>query len=71
MKPVFYSETELNGKFQVMTSEKLEGKGIKNYGGSNPVEYKGEVFFGNTNYWVTKEALENLKNNLNLLKTCF
>ena len=71
MKPVFYSETELNGKFQVMTSVKLEGKGIKNYGGSAPVQYKGEVFFGNTNYWVTKEALENLKNNLNLLRTCF
>lgn len=71
MATIFYNETELNGKFQVMTTEKLEGKGIKNFGGSNPVEYKGEVFFGNINYWVTKQALDNLKANLNLIRTCF
>jgi len=71
MKAIFYNETESNGKFQVMTTENLEGKGIKNYGGSAPVQYQGVSYFGNITYWVTKSALESLKSNFNLTRTCF
>jgi len=68
---IFYNETELSGKFQVMTTLKLEGKGIKNYGGSHIVEFNGELFKENFNYWVTPSALANLKANYNLKRACF
>lgn len=68
---IFFNETELNGKYQVLTTLNLEGKGIKNYGGSAIVEYNGEIHKENKTYWVSKSALENIKNNYKTQRTCF
>ena len=68
---IFFNETTLNDKIQVMTTLKLEGKGIKNYGGSYIVEFHNELFKDNFDYWVTKSAFEKLKLKYNLTRTCF
>jgi hypothetical protein len=68
---IFFNETTLNNKIQVMTTLKLEGKGIKNCGGEYIVEFNNKIFKGNVNYWVTKKAFEILKSNNKLTRTCF
>lgn len=68
---IFYNETTLNNKIQVMTTLELNGKGIKNYGGSNIVEFNSQIFKGNYNYWVTLSAFEKIKSTYKLTRVCF
>lgn len=68
---IFYNETSLNGKFQVMTSAELTGKGIKKVGSNYITTQKGEVYKNLNNYWVTASILEQLKKNSNTEMACF
>lgn len=73
MEPlIFFNETELNGKFQVMANIELTAIGVKKYSVANNIlAHKGEVFKGLINYWVTKKALINIKSQYNAERTCF
>lgn len=68
---IFYNETSLNGKFQVMTSKELTGKGIKKVGSNYITTQKGEVYKNLNKYWVTASILEQLKKNSNTERACF
>ena len=68
---IFYNETELNGKFQVMANIELTGAGVKKYGSGHILTHKTEIFKNLNNYWVSKEALEIIKQNNNAERTCF
>lgn len=71
MKTLFLNNTSNNGKFQIFTTESLSGKGIKNFGGFNILEVKGEIFKNLTNYWVNASALELLKKSYSIISTSF
>jgi hypothetical protein len=58
---VFFNETSLNGKFQVMTTAELSGVGIQKYGSNNILTHKNEIYKGLNNYWVTESALSEIK----------
>ena len=68
---IFYSETSLNGKFQVMTSTELTGRGIKKIGSNYITTQKGEIYKNLNNYWVTALILEQLKKNSNTERAWF
>jgi hypothetical protein len=68
---IFFNETTLNNKIQVMTTLKLEGKGIRNFGGQYIVEFDNKIFKGNVNYWMTQKAFKNLSSQFNVTRVCF
>ena len=67
----FYNETSLNGKYQVMTTEELKGKGIRKVSGNAITTQKGNIYKNLNNYWVSKEVLETIKENNNTERACF
>lgn len=67
----FYNETSLNGKYQVMTTKELNGKGIKKVSCNSITTQKGIIYKNLNNYWVNKEVLEILKNNNETVLACF
>lgn len=68
---IFYNETELNGRFQVMANIELTRTGIKKYGSNHILTHNTEIFKNLNNYWVSKEAFENIKQNPNAERTSF
>jgi hypothetical protein len=68
---IFYNETSLNGKFQVMTHTEMTGKGVKKIGSNCITTQKGEVYKNLNNYWVTNSILEQLKKKYNTQRACF
>jgi hypothetical protein len=68
---IFYNETELNGKFQVMSNFELAIAGIKKYGSNNIILHKNEIYKGLNNYWVSKSMLKSIKDQFNPERTCF
>lgn len=68
---IFYNETSLNGKHQVMTTEELTGKGIRKIGDNYITEQKGKLYKNLKNYWVSKEVLETIKEDNNTKRACF
>ena len=67
----FYNETSLNGKYQVMSTENLGGKGIRKIGDNYITEQKGKLYKNLKNYWVSKSALEAIKEYANTERVCF
>ncbi len=68
---IFYNETSLNGKFQVMTTVELNGKGIKKVGSNEITEQKNVIYNNLNNYWVSNSALTLIKQNNNAERACF
>lgn len=68
---VFYNETALNGKFQVMTVLDLKGSSIKKIGGGCITTQKNVIYKGLNNYWVSKESLKTIKENNNTERAFF
>ena len=66
-----YNETTLNGKYQVMSTEELTGRGIKKVGVNCITENKGNVYKNLNEYWVTKSALDTIKKNFSIERACF
>lgn len=67
----FYNETSLNGKYQVMTTEELTGKGVRKVSGNAITTQKGNIYKNLNNYWVSKEVLEIIKEDNNTERACF
>lgn len=58
---IFYSETTLNGKFQVMTSMELPFKGSRKTSTNCVTTQKNVIYKNLNNYWVTKKTFELIK----------
>ena len=67
----FYNETSLNGKFQVMTTEELKGRGIKKVSNNAITTQKGNTYKNLNKYWVSKKVFEVIKENTNTQRACF
>lgn len=67
----FYNETSLNGKYQVMTTNELNGKGVRKVSGNAITTQKGNIYRNLNNYWVSKEVLETIKKDNNTERACF
>ena len=67
----FYNETSLNGKYQVRTTKTISGKGVRQVTGFNITEHKGKLYKGLNEYWVGKQVLQNIKENINAERVCF
>ena len=71
---MYYNTVSENGKFQVVSNELIQGRGIKLVNTNFPAgSLEGEPFTGKPTifkygYWVTKAALENLKKTNDLKK---
>jgi hypothetical protein len=67
----FYSPATLNGKFQVMTTAELTGKGITKTR-SNAITTQKNIIYKNLNeFWVTAKKFQELKNNFQTQVACF
>jgi len=70
-EPIFYNETSLNGKYQVMTVQSLNGGGIKKIG-SDYIHLHNNKMYKNLNkYWISKIQLEKIRNSDNSIRTSF
>jgi hypothetical protein len=68
----FLNTTTFKGKYQVMSTEELTGKGIRKVGNNSITTYKGKVYGGLKNYWLTKKAVEDLKVSMDVQEVvCF
>lgn len=70
---IFFNETSMNGKYQVMTSLLLEGEGIRRVT-VEPLgvhEHHNKFYNKMHNYWVSKEQLENIKQKEGATRTSF
>jgi len=68
---IFYSETSLNGKYQVMTNGNLTGRGVKKVASNCITTQKGAIYSGLNRFWVSAQVLEDLKKNNNTERACF
>jgi hypothetical protein len=68
---VFYNETGMNGKYQVISSVELEGAGT-NYGGRSIHEHAGKLHKNlNYKYWVNRKQLDEIKARPAAVRTSF
>lgn len=68
---IFFSETALNGKYQMVANFELPVEGIKKYGSTFIHIHKGEIHKNLNNYWVDKNTLESMKKQFNMERTSF
>lgn len=71
MNKVFFNETSLNGKFEVMSNVELQMPGIIKVGSNSILTHKGEIYKNLLHYWVTKDALDEIKQTLSPVRTSF
>jgi hypothetical protein len=67
----FYNETSLNGKFQIMTTEELNGKGIKKVCSNSITTHKGDIYKNLNKYWVSKDVFNTIKEDNNAERAYF
>ena len=65
MTATFYKSTSSNGKFAVMSTELISGKGIKLTAINSILTHKNEIYKNLNVYNVTATALKNIQSNFN------
>lgn len=68
---IFYNETTLGGKIQIMTTKEISGEGILKTGKNYIHAHKGVIHKRLFNYWLDKKAFEKLKKENVLERTVF
>lgn len=68
---IFYSETELNGKFQVMANFEIKLQGVKKYGSNYIITHKNQIYKSLNSYWVSKSLLKTIMEQFNPERACF
>jgi len=57
----FYSPDSLNGRYQVMTTEDLSGRGVTKISSNAITMQKNTLYKNLNNFWVTAKKLEEFK----------